>query len=193
MSALSGDYTSCSILIYDEAGNHLGNTKVMSYNMNTLRIEVEEPPRELSIGSVCRMLILSLPSPCEYEGRVTKEGARITIALFHGHEKENRTDKRYKINAPALIENLICDGRPYKLHTPLNITLLNISRSGMRFRAPYNSLSDGDRFQLRIKINDNEKLIIADVVNHLDNEHETSDYGCVFLIAATKGEGTGRG
>jgi len=186
MSALTSDYTGCSVLIYDEAGNHLGSTVVTDYNKNALRIEVQGAPSTLKVGSRCRLLILSSPSPCEYQGRVAREGAKKTIAMFYGQEKENRGAARFKVNFPAVIENLICDNRAYPLHTPLAIELVNISQSGVRFRAPYNALSDSDVFQMRMRINNSEKLLIANVVYHTDNGTETSEYGCRFLVGSDK-------
>jgi len=184
MSALSSDFTDCSVLIYDEAGKHLGDTVVVDYNKDALRIEVREIPPTLEAGSRCKLLILSSPSPCEYNGKVIKEGAKKIIAMFFGHVKENRKAVRYKVNSSALIENLIYDYRAYRLHTPLKVELINISQSGARFRATINSLSDYDRFQMRVRISDSEKLLIADVVNHLDKGSKISEYGCRFLIGS---------
>jgi len=173
-------------MLYDTLGKHLNNTSVVSYNKNTLRIEVQETPRSLSIGYRCRLLILANPAPCEYQGKIIKEGSKLIIAMHHGQEKENRGAARYKVNLPASIEHLICAGRAYPLHTPLSVELINISKSGVRFRAPFNSLSDGDRFQMRIRLSENDKILISDVTNHIDKEAKISEYGCHFLIGSTK-------
>ena len=183
MAASNTDYTGCSVLIYDPEGNHLGNTVVTDHDKNTLRIELQTVPAALVSGAGCKLLILMAPTPYEYQGRAVKEGTKITIAMYKGKEKENRGSARYKINLKAAIENLICDGRAYPLHTPLEVTLVNISKSGVRFRTPFFALTKGDRFQMRIKISDNEKLLIADVVNHMDKGSEASEYGCRFLIS----------
>lgn len=182
MSA-SSDYTGCSILIYDLAGNHLGNTVITYYEKNSLRIEIQSTPSALNAGDLCKLLILSAPAPYEYFGRVLKENSTRAIAMYKGQEKESRGATRYKVSLPAFIENLICDGRAYPLYKPLTVLLLNISKSGVRFRAPFYALSDGDRFQMKMKISDNEKMLIADVTNHVDNGSETSEYGCHFLVS----------
>ena len=182
MAALSGDYTDCSILIYDQAGNHLGSTVIKYYDKVSLRIEVQALPPNLGVSDFCKVLILSTPSPCEYQGRINKEGARKTIAMFQGHEKESRAAARYKVNYPAMIENLVYEGRAYPLLTPLEVGLINISQSGVRFSAPNNSLSEDDKFQMRMKISESDKLLIAEVVNHKDNEMTASEYGCRFLV-----------
>ena len=186
MAAMSGDFSGCSVLIYDEAGNHLGDTVVTSYDKASLRIEVQMMPYSLDAGAGCRLLILSAPIPYEFLGRVAREGAKKVIAMYKGKEKESRGSMRYKVNYPALIENLICDNRAYPLHTPLKVTLLNISKSGVRFRTPHYSMTVGDKFQMRIRISDTEKLLIADVINHVDKESISSEYGCRFLVGSEK-------
>lgn len=186
MAALSGDFTDCSIFIYDTSYNHLGTTKVTRYSRESLRIEVEELPPQLIAGDICQVLILTQPSPCEYHGRIKKEGRKKIIALFYGHKRENRRVIRYNVNLSAKIENLVCEGKAYPLHTPLEITLINISKSGARFAAPNYTLFNGDRFQMRMKISDSDKLLIAEVVNNLDVNSDKSEYGCRFLIGSEK-------
>ena len=186
MPASSVDYTGCTILINDTEGNLLSSTIITSCEKETLRIEVEEMPEKLVSGASCRLLILSTPAPYEFQGRVLKEGSRMSIALFRGQELEHRGNMRYKINSPALIEHLVCDGHAYPLHTPLKVELVNISKSGIRLHTPYYAMTIGDRFQMRMKISDSEKLLIADVNNFVDNGTESSEYGCLFLIGSEK-------
>ena len=186
MTSLSSDFTGCPVLIYDNDGERLGNTVITSYNRTSLRIEVKDTPQSLDAGCTCKLLILSSPSPCEFCGRVNKDGNKKIIAMYFGHEVENRGSTRYKVSFPGAIENLICDGKAYPLHTPLQVRLMNISQSGVRFRTPYYSLIDGDRFQMRIEINNSAKLLIADVVNHVDRDNDSSEYGCRFLIGSER-------
>ena len=186
MAVSSADYTGSTVIINDAQGNHLCSTVVTLYDKGSMRIEVEELPGDLAAGYNCSLLILAPGKPYEYQGRVIKEGANTSFALYRGHELENRQSERYKISTTALVENLVCDGRAYPLHTPLEVVLINISKSGVRFRAPYFAMTDTDRFQMRMRISQNEKLLIADVVNHMDIGSEASEYGCLFLIGSEK-------
>jgi len=181
MSALSGDHTGCSVLVYDPEGNHLINTRVTYHDKRTLQIMLQENPARLEPGSICRLLIMTSPSPCEYMGRVTMVSLKKMIALYHGSEKESRRASRYEVSFSAVIENLIHEGKAYPLHTPLTVRLINVSKSGVRFRAPALALIDGDRFQMRMKIGEGDKLLIAEAVNHTDNDDGTTEYGCKFL------------
>ena len=186
MTGLGSDYTGCDIIIYDETGDHISSTKVISYDKKALRMEVLEMPPELGVGSVCKLLILTSTTPCEYQGRVVRGSTKRVIALYYGHEKESRWTERYKVSSPAQIEYLIFEGKAYPLHTPLSIEIINISKSGLRFIAKYYTMSDGDRFQMRMKISDNDKLFIADVVNHQDRSSSHSEYGCCLLAGLSK-------
>jgi len=168
-------------LIYDAEGNHLINTSVTSHDKKSLHITLQEYPPRFEPGDICRLLILTSPSPCEYMGRVTRLNLKPVVALYHGSEKENRGSTRYEVNLAAMIENLVYERKAYRLHTPLKVWLINVSKSGMRFRAPTYSLMDGDMFQLRIKIGDGDKLLIAEAVDHIDKDDGTSEYGCKFL------------
>jgi len=173
-------------MIYDKTNTHSGSSVVTQHNKDTQKIVVEEAPSSLKVGDSCRILILSSPKPCEYQGRMISENPKTIIVIHHGREREGRGAVRYSIKSPAFIENLICASRAYRLHSPLEVELINISKSGVRFRSQYYSLLDGDRFQMRMKINNIEKLLIADVVNHMDIDAETSEYGCRFLIGSEK-------
>jgi len=99
---------------------------------------------------------------------------------------ENRDSARYNIYTEVLIENLVCDGRAYPLFTPLKVALVDVSTSGARFSGPSYAFTDGDRFQMRLKIGESYKILIADIVDHTDLEDNTSEYGCRFLIGSNK-------
>jgi len=187
MKSINSDYTGCSVFIYDESGNRLGNTYVTYYNRSILRIEVEEPPSALDAGDACKLLILTSPSPCEYMGRIIRIGKRKPIAMYRGREREKRAEVRYNVNMPAFIDNYICDGGVYPLHTPLQVEMINVSKSGARFRTPYYALNKDDRFLIRVKINRRFKLVIAEVMNQLHIDTSTSEYGCRFLVSGDGG------
>jgi len=185
MKNLKGDHTGCSVLIYDADGNHLDSTFITNYDKTSLRMEIQRIHPELNAGSICKVMILTAPSPFEYHGRVKSDATGTYIALYLGQERENRGSERYKLSTTAMIENLICDGRAYPLYSPLEVNLVNISKSGVRFRSPFNSFSIGDRFQMRMKISETDKLLITVVVNKADIGTEASEYGCQFLIASS--------
>jgi len=181
MSALGSDFTNHTVLIYNLSGTHLGSTIIREHDKGAQQIQVNIMPEELNLNDDCKLLILSSPIPCEFQGKVKRVGGNHFIAMFQGQEKENRGSARYIVSTPAQIDNLIVDGKVHPLQTPVKVVLINISTSGVRFRAPYYSFEIGDEFQMNFIISNSRKLITAAIVNFVDNVDSTSDYGCRFI------------
>jgi hypothetical protein len=181
MAVLGSVYSDHTVIIYDTNNNHLITTVVTNHNKAERLIQVSRMPKELKHNDDCKLLILSSPTPCEYLGRVKKVGGVVSIAMFQGQEKESRGAARYAITATADIDALVINGEPYTLQTPVNVNLINISTSGMRFRAPYYTLVVDDIVQMHLVISNNKKRITTKVINCVDNKQASSDYGCRFL------------
>jgi hypothetical protein len=124
---------------------------------------------------------MSSPKPHEFQGKVRKAGGSMFITMFQGQEKENRTAARYPVNTVALIDALIVDKKAHSLHQPLKVVLINISTSGVRFRAPFYSFLKGDIFRMHLVISNSQKKITAEVTNFIDDDKSSSDYGCRFI------------
>jgi len=182
MAVLSSDFTDHTVLVYNTEGVHLVSTTVMTHDKEARQVVLESMPNELKINENCRLIILTSPTPCEFQGKVKKLGAGIYIALFQGQEVEGRDAPRYPVSTPALITALIEDGQAHRIQTPVKVTLINISTTGVRFRAPYYSFDIGDMFQMDMFIGKNQKKVTARVVNNEDQSNDSSDYGCRFLL-----------
>ena len=185
MAAFAGNFTDHSVFIYDANGNPLVNTIVTDHDRDSKQMQVSDMPNELKVNDDCRLLVLASPTPYEFQGKVKKVGGNKYIAMFQGHEVENRGAARYTVNTSAVVNTFISDGQPYLLHTPVKVVLLNISTTGVRFRAPYYSFQKGDKFKMHMTINNNRKELTAEVVNLIDNEPHSSDYGCRFVDIVT--------
>ncbi|MCL1842893.1 MAG: PilZ domain-containing protein [Defluviitaleaceae bacterium] len=176
--ALLKDYTGYTVLIYSPEGEYLCDGTVSKHDKKYEWIELRHGlPPSLKVDDICPLLIMTSPSPCEYRGRVVKDGWQLVLALFKGKEKENRKTTRYKVNFPVTIENLIIDGGTFPLFEILTVNITNISRTGVRFSAPLNSLLVGDKFTLRMQIGEDNRLFTAIVVNSVNKTH-ISEYGC---------------
>jgi len=182
MAALSGDFTDLTALVYDTDGNYLISTIVLSHDREARQIVLDQVPERFKANEDCKLIILTSPTPCEFLGKIKKTGGNFFIALFQGQERETRVAPRYNISNPALITALIVDGKVHPIQTPVKIVLINISATGIRFRAPYYSFDVGDEFQLDLFIGSNQKKATVKVVNNVDRDTESSDYGCRFLL-----------
>ena len=181
MAGISRDFTDYTVFIYDEDGNHMIDTVVTSHDRVARQLQVDVFPDALNINDRCKLLILTSPSPCEFKCQVKKAGGNKVLALFQGHEKENRAVKRYPVSTGALINALYSDGQSYPLLSPVKVELINISRAGVRFRAPFFSFQIGDIFQIDLVVKHKRRELAAEVINFIDDEPKSSDYGCQFI------------
>ena len=182
MTPLASDFTGQTALIYDTNGTHLTSTFVTSHDREARHVYLDEIPIRLKFNDNCRLLILTSPTPCEFMGRIKKSGGNLYIALFQGHEKEDREAPRYPVNSPALITAILENGEPHRVQSPIKVTLINISTAGIRFHAPTYSFDVGDEFQMDLFIGNNQKKITARLINSIDKKGNSSEYGCVFLL-----------
>ncbi|MCL2820577.1 MAG: PilZ domain-containing protein [Oscillospiraceae bacterium] len=182
MSALVADYTGNTVFIYSTDGVHLLSTVIKEHNKSAKQIELNSYPPALKVNDECKLLILSSPTPCEFMGKIQKVAGSPYIGMFQGQEREGRGATRYTIAAPALITTLFIDGKSHPLQTPIAVTLINMSTSGIRFRAPFYTLDVDDEFEMHFIINNIRKKITAKVINSMDNQSNSTDYGCLFMM-----------
>jgi len=179
------DYKDCIALIYDDEGNQLDSIKIASYDKDLQYIFfVRDLPEEIQPkNSFCNVLILTQPSPREYRGKSMRYGTGFCLALFEGKNVEKRTATRYKTDIKGSIRALVYDEKPYSLHTPVDIECMNISKGGLRFRAPYETLIKGHIVQLHLELKDIEGKISTVMINNiLDRKNiDITEYGCNFV------------
>jgi hypothetical protein len=133
---------------------------------------------ELAGVDHCKLLIFTTPAPYSYRGFITKYNLDKQIKLFEEQLAESRTETRYKTDLRGNIEYLVYEGKSYPLHTKLGVRIVNISKSGLRIQAKENTLNPEDRFQINVKIGENDKLLTGIVVNTRNTPPDYIEYGC---------------
>ncbi|MCL2168879.1 MAG: PilZ domain-containing protein [Defluviitaleaceae bacterium] len=180
--SLSGSFVGNTVLIYTPEGEELRQTTVSEHDKTLQQIEVRSGvPLGLKVGDVCSVLIMTQPVPIEFKARVTKNGTERVFVLFKGKEKEGRKQTRYKVNFPARLDNMISEGRVFPLLNPLEVRVINISKSGVRFAAPVNSLMKSDKFSIIMKLDDGERSFVGVVRNLRNFDNGMAEYGCRLM------------
>jgi len=179
------DFVACNALIYNEDRDLIANVKILEHDRYENSILIKSLPVLNSLKR-CELMILTAPAPYIYKGTIHKTSINQAetgkrIRLFNENITENRSELRYKINSSTSIDELIFDGRAYRMHTQMGIQLMNISRSGVRFRAKPNAFTFGNRFQIRINTGGGDTVLLAEVVNTMNAPLDHSEYGCRFL------------
>ena len=184
MSKTGIDFSGSPALIYNNTDDSVFRTVVVDHDRNREYIILEELPENLNIGDTCKMLILVEPAPQECNGKIKNDLGDIVVALFKKQVKESRGATRYKVNFTAFIEHVIIEKQAYKLLNPIEVKLINISTTGLRFFAQPDTITVGDRFQIRMYINLEVRVLICQVVNHKVTGPDREEYGCRLLKSA---------
>lgn len=169
------------IFIYDLKKEHtVADTYIQTCDTERMIISISHSLEGLLENDKVSVLILLKDSILEYKGtvrRVSHTGYS-EIALYQGHNKEDRKAVRYKVNVPARIDNLLISNRPVPLRTPLNGTVINISTNGILVRTSLNAFNIGTSFQLMILMNE-LPITLNTCVQRMEMINETeAEYGC---------------
>jgi hypothetical protein len=78
------------------------------------------------------------------------------------------------------IENLVYDDKSHRLLNPLEVRIVNISKSGLRILARENDLHKENVFQINVKIGENDKLLTGRVANERIVAPGYLEYGCLL-------------
>ena len=174
----------CIVYIYDLSGQQLATASVTAHNMHTSTIDIEgdiEVSGLIQDNARYELLILTSPTPHTYSCTAEKRGSGITLKLFRGGKRELRSDTRYEIRGKIDVFAYLDGGKVFELYTPQEAALVNISRGGIRFKMKSNSLMKGDTVRIRFRLEQNEKVLTAHVVNNVDSTAGTAEYGCELV------------
>ncbi|MEG1687724.1 MAG: hypothetical protein RR276_07565, partial [Angelakisella sp.] len=121
----SGEFNGCRIFIRGMKDQEIGTTTVVDYNREHMTVTVRGTFYNAEDSGFVVVLILANDSVYEYNGKLRRSTlypANSEIALSHGQLLEHRGAKRFPVNAPATVDNLVVDNRLFPLLTPIEVT-----------------------------------------------------------------------
>lgn len=181
---LAGNYTGCTIFIYDTFGNMLAKATVAEHSGDARPLVVYSRALATKSGAHVSVLIAAGNVLHEYSGRLrtsVMDGAATEILLFQGKVKESRAAKRYNVNTEAFIHAMVFGGTILRLLHPLKALIVNLSTSGVLISTPPNYFMIGHVFKLVFAIEDNSTTVFAKVVRITGAAADAVQYGCAFV------------
>lgn len=152
-----------------------------------MTISVQGSFRNAEVGEFVTVLILQEDGMVhEFRGRIrrsTVDAAHAEIALFKGHEKEDRASKRYTANMQAVVGNLITQNGKLPLPKSVEVLLSNLSSSGVSLQAPQNSFSVNSIVEIKLNVNATITVMQAKVVRIRNLDAANAEYGCELVAA----------
>ena len=185
--SLKKTYEGLEVSIYTAEVEYLGRSVIKRHDTDRQHIVIDRVPESIQVGELYVVLIQGKNLMWEYSSRVAKDGTGFVFMLFKGREKEDRRQTRYPVSTTAYIDELFVDGNFYELMTNLPTQVVNMSREGIRIRAPKNTLLIGSKFSIKMKLGDKERLFEA-VVANMQNKDGDEEYGCHLVWKADAGD-----
>jgi len=183
MVHLTEDFQGCEVIIFNDEGDHIIKTVITMYDKRARALRIQEELRDIKKGDRLNILITYQGGVSEFSGTA---GGTINflreIFLFNVRRREGRGATRHPINTPAVIKNLY-DGRELvPLPSPLDVTLLDISKTGILIKAPVGHFGLGDTLELHINIKDKDRetIIYVTVMRTEPIDIYESHFGCKY-------------
>lgn len=182
---ISGNYNGCRIFIQDEDGNNVASTTVIEHNKAYMTILVRGILNNVRSDVFVTVLIMSNNGIHEYRGKLRKmltASSATEIALFQGQlKKESRISKRYVVNTKAVVKSLIINRNHVPLLNPLDISIENLSSSGVLIRTQPNCFNVNSIIELKLNIGNSPTTLYGKVVRLQAVDTHNTEYGCKLI------------
>lgn len=179
-----GDLKGAKVTIRNEYTEEIiSETTVLDYDRQRRVITVDGRGFQEEEATRVVLLIISRTQMLECAGiarRVSGSGKR-EIPIYRVQVKESRVSTRFEVRAPAKILSLSMSGRMIPMDEPLEVTVINISTSGILLSTKDTTLQVGSRFQLWMERLGKDTAVNSTVVRELGAQKGERRLGCSFL------------
>ena len=174
----------CAIMIYnDDRTELIAKTFVTGYGKEEMYIEVSEGLENVKPGTRLQLLVLHPGSVSEFEGKLRSVRQGIyEISLFGLRQRDARASTRYPMKTPAQIKELVIDYERVTLIDPLNITIKNISSTGLLIISPEITLVEGVFLKLEFNLGADPYIVNCKVVREPPEGYDTDSFGCQIIF-----------
>ena len=174
----------CPVLIFDMDRKLIAETVVTGYGKEEMYIEVMEGLANVAIGTRFRLLVMQPESVSEFTGKLNSKRQGIyEISIYGQKRRDSRGSPRFTFNIPAIIGTFVVDAKPVKLRQPINVTILNLSSTGLMLESVELPLQTGVSLNVEFKLHGRDSTILCKVVREPTQGSTPNSFGCqlVFL------------
>lgn len=179
----SEDIKGCKVFVHaEENENIVCDSKITEYDRSKITVQLEDSLNEFRENDKVFLLIVKKDAILEFRGTVRKVNSRGSreIALFKGRAKEDRESARYNVNVPAEVEAILIEGRVTTLTPPVDVTITNISTTGISMRTGANIFNVKTRFLIKLNLGESETAFRTCVKRRKAVEDNIYEYGCAL-------------
>ena len=179
MANLASHFTDALVFIYDANYNFIAKTIVIGHDRDEMYIEVKDGLDSVKPRTRLHLRIIHSAGASELKGifKCARQGI-YEISIYGEKQRDVRASTRLRLNASAVISDMITASEIDIPGSHLPVTIENISTTGILIR------SNGKRFEmeslLQVEFNLRGKNVIVygEVVREQAHDAETYKYGC---------------
>ena len=179
----AGSFTDALVVFYDNKNNFISKTIVTEHDKQTNYIEISEGLEDVRVGTRLSLLIVHSDGASEFGGILKRvRSGRYEVSLFSERQRDARASVRHTLRSPAVIHSLVVNSKQQMLSSPAEITIVNISTSGVLLHSQALHFPIGCVLQVEFNVNGKNTIIYAKIVREQQDDDGSFNFGCQLIF-----------
>ena len=179
MANFASNFTDAVVFIYDKDNNLITETTITGHNKVEMYIEVAKGLENVKPKTRLQLLIIHSSGVSELNGALKSVRQGIfEISIFGERQREVRTSTRHLLNASAIISDMVIGEELEKLENHINVTIENLSTTGILLKVRGNRFKIGTYLQIEFKLHNKNMMLFGEVLREQVIAKDTCKYGC---------------
>ena len=179
MAYLASHFTNSLVFIYDDDNNFITKTVITGYDRDEMYIEVSKGLEKVKLKTRLNLLIIHSAGASELSG--TLKSARqgvYEISIYGERQRDVRSTVRHKLNASAVISDMVTDSGSVALNDPLPVIVEDLSSTGILIRSQEMRFEVGAILQVEFEVHGKSVILYCEVLREQFHGGEIFKYGC---------------
>lgn len=183
MAYLASNFIDSLVFIYDGDNNLITKTTVTGQGKDEMYIEVTQGLEKIRIGTRLQLLIVHSAGASELNGTLKSVRQGIyEISIYGEHQRVLRTSDRHRLNAVAVISDMVTDSYTESLAEPLPVMIQDISRTGVQIRSRGTRFEMGAILEIEFSVREKSVTIFGEVIREQIHGGDVYSYGCKLCL-----------
>ena len=179
MANSAGHFQDSPVFIYDKNSNFITRTIITGHSADKRYVEVSEGLMNIRPGTRLQLLIFHSTGASELSGTLKNIRKGIyRISVYGERQRDVRTSVRHRINASAVISDMITDSEPEAFHKPIEVTIEDLSTTGLLLRSRTVRFEMESLLQIEFKLHGKDVILFGEVVREQAHNNNVYKYGC---------------
>ena len=177
-------YTDASVVIYDKDDNLITQTNITGHDKNEMYVEVSEGLENIKPGTRLNLVIIHPEGAHKYSGMLRRARKGVyEISIFGERTRAARRATRYQLCANASITDIIVDSEPMTLSEPIQVTIEDISKTGILFKSPDLRFIIDVEVQMEVNIKGKDSILKAKIMREQEDANGVFSFGCELIFS----------